>query len=155
METKEIMKQVGDLTLLNKQDLTTLGTDIAIAYREEAMQNPSAVVTQLRKMIAVAEAACKELNPDLIDELYKADANGLKVNGAKIEKSHTANTYNWSEDVEYKNLDNAAKARKALVSTANKYKADGIDALVVDGEGAEVHPVNIKTHGKEIAKVTL
>ena len=80
-------------------------------------------------------------------ELYKEKR--LKMKGAAIELSYSGDRLQYDDDTIYKELNQALKQRQNELKEA--YKCDNI---IVDCNGEIVPKVPVKTHGKQIIKVS-
>ena len=91
----------------------------------------------------------KELQPYAINEREQYPEKRLNIKGATIELSYSGDRLNYSEDTIYNELEKALKQRQKELKMAHD-----TEHTIVDCNGEVIPKVGIKTHGKQIIKVS-
>ena len=134
---------------------TTSKTDL----KELALQSIEAVKNgeadalpeyiEARKQEEYYKQLSKELQPFAISEREQYPEKRLNTLGAFTELSYTGDRLNYSEDTIYNELEKALKERQKELKMAHD-----TPHTIVDCNGEVIPKVGIKTHGKQIIKVS-
>jgi hypothetical protein len=104
---------------------------------------------EARKQAEYYNQIAKELQPYAIEEREKYPEPRLLINGTKIELSYSGDRLDYSQDSVWNELNELKKQRENVLKTAFKS-----DFTMVDDNGEVVPKVGIKTHGKQIIKIS-
>ena len=131
-----------------KREINELGANMIEAVKNgEADALPELIET--KKNIELLKAYEEELKPFAIQERELYADKRLPMNGAYVELSYSGDRLNYDDDPIYKELNKALKNRVKELKEAYK-----CEHTIVDCEGVVIPKVGVKTHGKQIIKIS-
>jgi len=147
LETLQTL-QTNNIMNSSKTEVKELGSNMIEAVKNgEADALPELIET--KKNIELLKAYEEELKPFAIQEREMYPDKRLPMNGAYVELSYSGDRLNYDDDPIYKQLNEALKNRVKELKEAYK-----CEHTIVDCEGVVIPKVGVKTHGKQIIKIS-
>lgn len=147
LETVQTL-QTNNFMQSSKREINQLGANMIEAVKNgDAYALPELIET--KKQIELLKAYEEALKPYAIEEREKYADKRLPMNGAFVELSYSGDRLNYDDDPIHKDLNDAIKNRVKQLKEAHK-----CDNIIVDCDGVVVPKVGVKTHGKQIIKIS-
>ena len=132
----------------SKTEVKELGANMIEAVKSGDVDALPELI-ETKKQIELLKAYEDELKPYAINEREQYPEKRLPLNGAFVELSYSGDRLNYSQDTIWNELNQSLKEREKDLKTA--YKSDH---TIVDCNGEIIPKVGIKTHGKQIIKIS-
>lgn len=146
----EITQTVQTVRIMNssKTEVKELGANLIEAVKNgDADALPELIET--KKQIELLKAYEEELKPYAIEERERYAEKRLPMNGAFVELSYSGDRLDYDQDPIFKELNEALKNRQKELKEAYK-----CEHTIVDCNGEIIPKVGVKTHGKQIIKIS-
>ena len=153
---------------MTKKEIAKIAEQDVKALIEDGYTDPLTMYATLKRAEAFTASAIKTLKPYAIQEVEQYGKEAEKEN-VKFAVYNTADALDFESDVEYKRLkdeyerlkaeylgeiEKKIKDRERLLKAAYENYKNGINAIIVDEDGAEVRVPKIKRHGGAAIRVT-
>jgi len=102
-----------------------------------------------KALVKMADIIVDQTKAETITEAATYGKHEAEIFGASFQIANTPDTYDFESDQEYKELSDALKKRRELLTQALK-----TIAIMADINGVEIPKVPVKTYGGETIKVT-
>ena len=137
------------LLKLKKKEIEDLALQTAEAVCDSANKDMMELYSESKKKEYFEKCFQKNLESYVIDERSKYPEKRLEMYGASFELSSTGDRLDYSRDQEYNDLQRKLKAREAELKRATLSSG-----TYFDSDGVQVEKVPIKTHSKQVIKVS-
>jgi hypothetical protein len=146
MENELIIKDI--FTITKKEIIQKAKADVSKAI-DSGQVDELQLMQKIKRVSEYAAQVLKELEPEAVMAYEKHGQKTVEYAGAKYSVRPGGKILDYEKDPEYKRLKDELALRKELLDQAYKNNESGQNSMVVDGDGAEVPVVPVKTYRKD------